>query len=179
MSKKSRSPKARETRDSGQSQEEAAQWEQENFPFALQSMPCPSLAALCCRKQPLLTPAASVHASGVQIPFLLSLPLSYAVCFIVDSLPYQPDLFSAQVRQHLSRQAFLPHRRIHPTLPWSSSPVLQEHTGWFILLCICLHPCPLGSECGEICVRVLNQIPGVACRWNAALALHLLHCNHQ
>lgn len=117
MSKKSRSPKARETRDSGQSQEEAAQWEQENFPFALQSMPCPSLAALCCRKQPLLTPAASVHASGVQIPFLLSLPLSYAVCFIVDSLPYQPDLFSAQVRQHLSGKHFSPTDESIPLCP--------------------------------------------------------------
>jgi hypothetical protein len=46
----------------------------------------------------------------------------------VDSLPYQPDLFRTQVRQRLSREAFLPHRLVHPPLPWSSGPVLQNHT---------------------------------------------------
>lgn len=113
----------------GHSQEEADQWEQKNFPFTLQSMPCPALATLCCRKQPLLAPAASVfHDSGVQGSFLLFLPLLHAVHFVVDSLPYQPDLFRTQVRQRLSREAFLPHRLVHPPLPWSSGPVLQNHT---------------------------------------------------
>lgn len=122
------SPKRREI--PGHSQEEAAQWEQENFPFTLQSMPC------------------------------LPWPLCLSGEWCANSLPSVPapccslwtailtSLTSSELRlgNTFLEKHFYPHRVIHPSRLWSSGPALQVHTVWFIRLYICFRPCPLGSE---------------------------------
>lgn len=130
-------------------------------------------------ERPICPPVSDLPFPGHSVLQKTASPCSCSLCFsgecCPDSLPSvpasapccslccgQPDLFRTQVRQHLSREVSLPHRVSHPSRLWSSGPVLQVRTVWFICLYICFRPCPLGSKCREsyvhTCLRLTRKL---------------------